>query len=370
MRTTELRRQVSGVFVVASALLVLPLVANAGDLDPSAPPGPTMKTLDEVEPRTLISSLPFTISQSGSYYLTASLTGSSGQDGITIDADEVTLDLNGFSLVGVTGSLDGITVTATKKNITIKDGSVTDWGGSGINAGVATNSLLKDIHVSDNGGNYGIHAGGSNTVINCTAYNNATYGLYTQSGCVVQGCTAQSNDYEGIKVGQGSTVMGCTASGNTSHGIVLGTGCAVTDCTANGNSGEGISARYGSGSTVRECTVSMNRSSGISLGDNCRAVGNNCVANGFQEGTGAGIVTSGRGNCIEANSVVGNDTGILVSGLFVIDNIIIKNTASKNPGTGPLANYDVGAGNTVGQILNFVGGGTITSGNPWANFEF
>jgi hypothetical protein len=57
-----------------------------------------MKTLAQIEPRTAISSLPFTITNSGSYYLAASLSGSSGQSGITVQADNVTLDLNGFAL--------------------------------------------------------------------------------------------------------------------------------------------------------------------------------------------------------------------------------------------------------------------------------
>ncbi len=56
-----------------------------------------MKPLDVVEPRIPISSLPFTISAGGSYYLTKSL---SGAQGITITATRVTLDLNGFSLTG------------------------------------------------------------------------------------------------------------------------------------------------------------------------------------------------------------------------------------------------------------------------------
>ena len=66
-----------------------------------------MKTLDQVEPRTPISSLPFTIAAAGSYYLTGNLTGGAG-GGITIGASGVTLDLMGYELVGGTG--DGIQV--------------------------------------------------------------------------------------------------------------------------------------------------------------------------------------------------------------------------------------------------------------------
>ena len=62
-----------GIAIGAIALHLI--TADAGDLEPTAPPGPTMKTLDEVEARIPIpgSSSPtgtFVIISSGSYYLT------------------------------------------------------------------------------------------------------------------------------------------------------------------------------------------------------------------------------------------------------------------------------------------------------------
>src|SRR5437667_49820 len=41
-----------------------------GSLTPPGPPAPSMKSLAQIEPRTPISSLPFTINAAGSYYLT------------------------------------------------------------------------------------------------------------------------------------------------------------------------------------------------------------------------------------------------------------------------------------------------------------
>ncbi len=68
-----------------------------GSLTPPGPPAPMMKTLAQIEPRIPISSLPITITNPGSYYLTANLTGGSG-NGITVSSSGVTIDLNGFTL--------------------------------------------------------------------------------------------------------------------------------------------------------------------------------------------------------------------------------------------------------------------------------
>src|SRR5262245_30915896 len=96
-------------------LTVLTVWASAGNLNPPAGTiAPTMKDLNTVEPRTPISSLPFTIGLPGSYYLTRDLTGTSGQYGIIVLASDVTLDMSGFALHGVPGSLDGIFIQGSR----------------------------------------------------------------------------------------------------------------------------------------------------------------------------------------------------------------------------------------------------------------
>ena len=88
---------------LALLLMLAPETHAQGPLAPPAgPPAPSMKSLDQIEPRTPISSLPFTIAAPGSYYVTRNLALSAGEpgDGITIQTDNVTLDLGGYSLDG------------------------------------------------------------------------------------------------------------------------------------------------------------------------------------------------------------------------------------------------------------------------------
>src|SRR6266436_4671626 len=88
-------RHLFALFLLPSALCLLPSGLFAqGSLTPPGAPAPTMKTLQQIEPRTPISSVPVSILNSGSYYLTDNLEVSYG-DAIFISANNVTVDLNG-----------------------------------------------------------------------------------------------------------------------------------------------------------------------------------------------------------------------------------------------------------------------------------
>lgn len=114
--------------VCFASLFALTSVTVAGNLNPPAGPvAPVMLPLDQIEPRTPISALPFTINQCGSYFLTNCLTGVAGAHGISVQADDVTIDLNGFTLSGVPGSLDGINVSVPSPNVKIENGNINDW---------------------------------------------------------------------------------------------------------------------------------------------------------------------------------------------------------------------------------------------------
>jgi len=93
-------------------------IALVASMTSSFAPGaltPTIKTLGQIEARIIVNSSntpgdatsSFKITNPGSYYLTANITGVSNQHGVLIAAPNLTLDLNGFSLIGVPGSRAG-----------------------------------------------------------------------------------------------------------------------------------------------------------------------------------------------------------------------------------------------------------------------
>src|SRR5260370_19075271 len=118
-----------------------------GSLTPPGAPGPTMKTLSQIEPRTPISSLPFTISAPGAYYVTTNLTGVTGTNGITIAANDVSLDLKGFSVLAVAGANDAIIVSGNRTNLWFGNGTVRGWGMEGIDGTTAQSSVFTDLKI-------------------------------------------------------------------------------------------------------------------------------------------------------------------------------------------------------------------------------
>lgn len=175
------------VFIALTGIVLVTMMATrayGGPLDPPGAPASTMKTLQQVEPRTPIvqpgnvSEFPITISQPGSYYFTENITGVLGKDGILINTDNVTLDLNGFTLttderiaftVGITDNSIGRT------NVIIRNGVVRDWA-LGVGTSGSKNSTYEDLTVTDNRGS-GMFIGSGSTVRRGTVRNNGTNGL-------------------------------------------------------------------------------------------------------------------------------------------------------------------------------------------------
>ncbi|QQS07825.1 MAG: right-handed parallel beta-helix repeat-containing protein [Phycisphaerales bacterium] len=361
------------------AMLLTGALLYAGPLNP--PAGPitgTGKTLTEVEPRIAINSTNtpgdadslFKITQPGSYYLTGNISGVVGRSGLKIQADGVTVDLNGFKLIGVAGSLDGVNIPNVQRSVTVRNGTIADWGGDGVNGAFSlVLGEFENLNVLNCGGS-AISINDIGVVRHCNVYNNAT-GITVGSRTLITGCTATFNSSTGIAMGHASTVIDCVVGNNTGRGIIaLGGGGAILDSTVFGNGNEGINAD--TRMTVARCTVTVNSLHGIVLGTGCVAKDNTCAFNG-NFGFGAGINVIGSDNRIEGNTCTTADRGIDVD---AAGNIIIKNTC-----TGNTTNWDIVANNIYGPIidrsapaspavLGNAAASTLATTDPNANFTY
>ena len=357
----------------------------AGPLNPPAGPiTSTNKTLQEVEPRIAINTTNtpgdadslFKITQRGSYYLTGNITGVVGKHGVEIavgaDGSSISIDLMGFELAGVFGSLDGISVAGASitRNVAIRNGTVRAWGGDGIDMLSGLNNLLSDLRIEGNGGR-GILAGSVSTVTGCTALSNSDDGIYAGDGSTITGCTAFSNTGTGISTQFGSTITGCSAFGNRGDGISTTTGSTITGCSAYANTGGGITAN--NGCTISNCTARSNTLDGIVVNNDCLVLANMCSLNGFGAGLGAGVRIVGSDNRIEGNNCTDADRGINVE---LAGNIIIRNTCSGNT-----LDWVIAANNVVGPIVDrrapasaaisgFSAPDSTGSTHPNANFSY
>jgi Right handed beta helix region len=173
--------------VLLSSISLCPLAAVAqGSLTPPGAPAPTMLSLSQVEPRTPVDSAhtpgnsiyEFIITQPGSYYLTTNVIGVSSEEGIGISANNVTLDLNGFSLIGPLTADSGIIISSIASNSIVKNGTISGWGAlyDGVQS-LGNNASLENLNVS--AGVIGIACTGDGSVIkNCTISHAGQWGVY------------------------------------------------------------------------------------------------------------------------------------------------------------------------------------------------
>ena len=304
---------------------------------------------------TPITSLPFTITTPGGYYLAANLSGVSGSHGITVAQNDVVFDLNGFRIAGVFGSLDGIHANANVNRVRVRNGFVISWGQDGVDMAGIDQAFVEALTVVSSGG-AGIVVGPDSRVFDCQSISNGLSGVVTGLGAIVERCNASRNDGDGFSLGQRAIVSGCHATLNDGDGIE-GNQILVQGCEAQANQGHGVFVL--NGGRVSGSVCSENLGDGIRVGPNATVSENVCNQNGFGAGDGAGIRSTATGCRIEANHVVANDRGIEASSGNCL---VVRNSALVN-GT----NYQLHPGTSAGPILSAID--LAASSNPHANYS-
>jgi hypothetical protein len=263
--------------------------------------------------------------------------------GITVTVENVTIDFNGYSLIG--GGYDVYTgvYMNTKKNVEIRNGTIRNFQTAiyesntdarnhrVINVRAVSNSLsgihlrgrnhlVKDCIASENGASaswdvYGIYVGKSSAVTGCTANDNGTlasddvYGMYADAGSTVTGNIVSNNGYAastgfgyiyGIRAEKDCTVTGNTACGNGDLAADVGAVCGI--CAQTGSTVTGNTASENGASATGIFIYGILAYAGSTVtGNTARANGDGATATGY------GIFL--EGSCLVDQNTAYNNNG-------------------------------------------------------------
>lgn len=251
--------------------------ATPGTLSPpSGPVQPTHKTLDQVNPSTPVhpdflagdATAVFIIREPGAYHLVTDVDGEVSKHGIRIESSDVTLDLSGFNVRGVEGSLSGIFVDIDRENdvlerfgIVVKGhGRVFGWGQHGLAMGDAQRSRVEDV-IATNNTLTGIDLGDGCTALRCTTESNALDGIRAGDDARIIECVCNANSGgAGINAQDRAHITGCSASLNAEPGISAGDGASIANCLCSNNK-SGIEVN--NDATISGCTTHFNAEHGV-----------------------------------------------------------------------------------------------------------
>jgi hypothetical protein len=337
----------------------------------------------------------YTISNSGSYILCGDVTMSVNVDCINITTSDVTIDLNGHTISGISpGSASGINGQYADQ-VRIFNGTIKHFGANGII--LRDNATISNVTVQANS-NTGIKVEKGGNIIKVTASLNDHYGIWGNSCCLIENCVARGNasvgDKAGIYVVSDSTVKDCVAYNNSntkgnssdSYGILTGNGCTIINNTCTGNNNSATSSGWGAHGikTKDNCTImnntctensgknTANRGYGIVAESNCIIINNTCNNNeGETEGGGAiGIWCDN--DCLVADNICINNSGThenskTAYGILVLNNCIVRgNHCADNDGGGAFivaGIFSSGTGNRIeNNLCNNQSGSSLSYG--------
>ena len=262
---------------------------------------------------TAAGGFPYVISQPGSYRLTSNLTQTDGNVVvIQINANDVTIDLNGFAIYGpnsctyaagsgtsCTQSGTGHAISGSGWLIVVKNGSISGAGGACIHLS-GEGSRVADMSLAQCGFD-GIYLAGSSTVQSCRVVQNGGSGIWLEGNAVISDNVVQKNGWFGI-IGQ--------AVNNDAQAIISRNVLAY-----NGREGVEWVAGPQEGITVSQNTIYKNGGAGIEV--NSGVVIGNLVHWNTGVGLDAGYAVSMRDNNFQGNNSGGAQTsssGVLYNG--------------------------------------------------------
>ncbi len=395
---------------LAAPALAGPLNPPSGPIAPTARFGERIELSQETTPGVLGSV--FRILNPGSYFLAEDLTVPAGTTGIRLEASDVTIDLNGYTIRGEAGSINGIQISSIAENVAILNGTIRDVGGNAISTGsTGADRCLYENITALNIGARGFRGDESCIVRNCVIDTAQFQGIELGRGAIVENCVVRNlsngdgyivgpssrvtacvaeavigggsvqSDGDGFQVGSDSIIAGCLSVANANEGFETGDRCFVVECSSVLNSGLGF--RIGETSRIERCLSTDNlsigivvdeRSSvincqvaraggqGIALNSNCVAIGNTVTECLLPQFSGIVVASNISGCIVDSNLLLGNANNM---NIFGTGNTIVRNFSQGATNTG----INIAAGNFNDPTISLPSGGGLGFPSPWSNID-
>jgi len=263
------------------------------------------------------SQFPIKITKPGSYQLTSDITvPNANTTAILVQANNVTIDMNGFAILGptvcsgapVTSCVPtgtGIGIDASNSNnVRVSNGTISGMGNYGVHTGTSSDggAIVQNILVSNNGGT-GINSRLC-TVSNCIANFNGGHGIIAGEGTASNN-SISFNGGDGIHCDSALNVTGNYINANNGNGIWMLNSAHIANNTVINNNGDGI--KVGNSGIVINNEVGGNLMDGISVAFSGMVNGNSSIGN-----TGLGLNLGGEVSYL--NNSLSYNTGGNVSG--------------------------------------------------------
>lgn len=182
---------------------------------------------------------PCTIATAGHWRVTTDYQAGSGVDGFDIGVNNVTVDISGHSITGVTTATGmGVGGGTTYKDTYLISGTFANFGGGAVCTG--SGSYIAYVNATmDNAANT---AGAiaiyptDGIVTGTTAVNNSFSGIRCDNDCIIEKSVASQNVYWGFIAGvNGGLVRDNVATGNGNAGLLAQTTTAFGENAFSGN---------------------------------------------------------------------------------------------------------------------------------------
>jgi hypothetical protein len=222
---------------LAAVVLLLGSTARAQDFYVVAGGGPPVGTK--------ITSLPYTINGPGFYFLAGNLsyTNTTGV-AITINHNDVTLDLMGFILVGTgaNSSATGIYMSS-RYNVEVRNGTVAGFF-YGVHEDSANGHNHRIINIRATFNTYGlVLAGADHLIKNCLGSDNTLFGIHISGPGALIADNVANNNVVGITMYGPGSFLGNTACNNSDDNFFIGNG-TTDSILVDRNSAFGTSPNY------------------------------------------------------------------------------------------------------------------------------